>query len=69
MATTTATSVLASVVSATSATASPTGNRAPPQGGILEGQMPNTYSASDPIKLFIIQVRSLTLPRRTAWYP
>lgn len=63
MATTTATSVLASVVSAASPTASPTGgNRAPPQGGILEGQMPNTYSASDPIKLFIIQVRTRKFP-------
>jgi hypothetical protein len=36
-------------------------DRATPQGGILEGGNPTVYSASNPIILFIIQVRRLFL--------
>lgn len=58
MASATVTAVLTTTIKAASAAAPPTStNRATPQGGILEGVRPNEYSASDPIKLFIIQVR------------
>jgi hypothetical protein len=33
-------------------------DRATPQGGVLEGVSPNQYNPSNPIILFIIQVRS-----------
>lgn len=58
-ATITVTAVLTTTVKAPSSSApsSSSTNRATPQGGILEGVLPNEYSASDPIKLFIIQVR------------
>ncbi|PMB63528.1 K(+)/H(+) antiporter 1 [Beauveria bassiana] len=32
------------------------GNRAPPQGGVIEGANPSKYNPADPIILFIIQV-------------
>lgn len=54
MATATVTAVLTTTVKAASPAST---DRATPQGGILEGIRPNEYSASDPIKLFIIQVR------------
>ena len=31
------------------------GNRAPPQGGVIEGSNPSVYNPSDPIVIFIIQ--------------
>lgn len=41
----------------TSAIASST-NRAPPQGGVIEGANPSVYNPKDPIIIFIIQVSS-----------
>jgi hypothetical protein len=43
-------------VTASAASASSTAAKAAPQGGILDGILPNVYSASNPIQLFIIQV-------------
>ncbi len=58
------TSSLASATSSTTATPSATsssGPRAKPQAGILDGQDPTVYSPTDPITLFIIQVRLVLL--------
>lgn len=54
------TSAVAKTISATIASASAaatSGNKATPQGGILEGGNPSTYDPKNPITLFIIQVR------------
>ena len=45
-----------SSTAASAASASPTGNRVAPQGGVIEGLNPTTYDAKNPIVLFIIQV-------------
>jgi len=46
---------------ARAAGAAPTGNgtSAPPQAGVLEGANPTQYTPSNPITLFIIQVRRI----------
>ncbi|KAK8069761.1 hypothetical protein PG994_006377 [Apiospora phragmitis] len=70
MATATVTAVLTTTVKAASSAVSPTGtNRATPQGGILEGVLPNEYSASDPIKLFIIQAGIIIILCHLLHYP
>ncbi|KAI1325037.1 K+/H+ antiporter 1 [Xylariaceae sp. FL0255] len=51
----------------TSASASSTG--AAPQGGILEGVLPNVYSSSNPINLFIIQAIIILVFCRLLHYP
>lgn len=52
--------ILASSFSATATSARPTstggGNRAPSQGGVIEGANPTVYNPKDPITIFIIQV-------------
>lgn len=50
-----ASSVLSTLTSA-SAEATPTGDRAPSQGGVIEGANPSQYNPKEPIVLFIIQV-------------
>jgi Sodium/hydrogen exchanger family len=60
MATTTVTQMVTRTIHV-SATASST-LRAAPQGGILEGGNPSQYNPSNPIILFIIQVRHPELP-------
>ncbi|KAK8045325.1 hypothetical protein PG993_005349 [Apiospora rasikravindrae] len=70
MATTTVTAVLTTTAKAASSAASPTStNRATPQGGILEGVLPNEYSASDPIKLFIVQAGIIIILCHLLHYP
>ncbi|KAK7942786.1 uncharacterized protein PG986_011899 [Apiospora aurea] len=70
MATTTVNTVLTTTARAASSAASPTStNRATPQGGILEGVLPNEYSASDPIKLFIIQAGIIIILCHLLHYP
>lgn len=59
MATLTITTTVLSTV--TAAAAKPTATGASPQGGILEGILPNVVSTSNPINLFIIQVRPRAL--------
>lgn len=60
--TTTATATLLSTVTTTVAsTAAATTTGASPQGGILEGVHPNAYLPSNPIQLFIIQVRNFKI--------
>lgn len=47
----------AAEVVANAATPSPSGeNRAPPQGGVIEGGDPSHYDPKNPLILFIIQV-------------
>ncbi|KAJ2976879.1 hypothetical protein NUW58_g7977 [Xylaria curta] len=62
---TTTTGLPASAVSSVKPT--PTG--APPQGGILEGILPNVVSASNPINLFIIQAGIIIILCRLLHYP
>ncbi|KAK8014472.1 k+ homeostasis protein kha1 protein [Apiospora arundinis] len=70
-ATITVTAVLTTTVKAPSSSApsSSSTNRATPQGGILEGVLPNEYSASDPIKLFIIQAGIIIILCHLLHYP
>ena len=58
MATTTTSEILSSVTSA-AAEATASGDRAPSQGGVIEGSNPSEYNPKEPIVLFIIQVSSL----------
>lgn len=51
-------SAAALVARAAAAANSTDGNRAPAQGGVLEGANPSEYNASNPIILFIIQVHT-----------
>ena len=37
------------------------GDRAPKQGGVIEGSNPSQYNPKEPIVLFIIQVSTLDL--------
>ncbi|KAI3320228.1 K+/H+ antiporter 1 [Xylariaceae sp. AK1471] len=60
------TTVLSTV---TAAAAKPTATSAPPQGGILEGVLPNVFSASNPINLFIIQAAIIIVLCRLLHYP
>ncbi|KAI1498776.1 K+ homeostasis protein Kha1 [Biscogniauxia marginata] len=54
--TTTATETLLSTLTVTASSAAATTTGPAPQGGILEGMLPNVYLSSNPIQLFIIQV-------------
>ncbi|KAI0429096.1 K+/H+ antiporter 1 [Xylaria sp. FL1042] len=53
----------------TVASAKPTATSAPPQGGILEGVLPNVFSTSNPINLFIIQAGIIIILCRLLHYP
>lgn len=44
-----------SATTSSAAAATPTGNRAPSQGGVIEGANPSAYNPKDPITMFIIQ--------------
>ncbi|RCI13013.1 hypothetical protein L249_0466 [Ophiocordyceps polyrhachis-furcata BCC 54312] len=60
-------STISSAVSTTLSSAAATStaeNRAPPQGGVLEGANPSHYDPSNPIILFIIQVPMTSLSFR-----
>ncbi|KAI8631076.1 K+/H+ antiporter 1 [Xylariaceae sp. FL1651] len=46
-----------------------TATSAPPQGGILEGVLPNVWNASNPINLFIIQAGIIIILCRLLHYP
>ncbi|PBP22081.1 K+/H+ antiporter 1 [Diplocarpon rosae] len=54
---------------ASAASASATGNRAVPQGGIIEGLNPTTYDPSHPIVLFIIQAGIIIIFCRLLHFP
>lgn len=57
MATTTAATLLATALTSSSVAPKSTGgNRAPSQGGVIEGANPSVYNPKDPITMFIIQV-------------
>ncbi|KAI0870293.1 K+/H+ antiporter 1 [Hypoxylon argillaceum] len=60
------TTVLSTV---TVATAKATSTSVPPQGGILEGVLPNIVSTSNPINLFIIQAGIIIILCRLLHYP
>ncbi|KAJ3577535.1 hypothetical protein NPX13_g3033 [Xylaria arbuscula] len=68
MASITTTTVL-STVTATVTSAKPTATTAPPQGGILEGVLPNVFNTSNPITLFIIQAVIIIILCRLLHYP
>ncbi|KAI0103020.1 K+/H+ antiporter 1 [Nemania sp. FL0031] len=63
----TITTTVLSTVTATAAKS--TATTAPPQGGILEGVLPNLYSTSNPINLFIIQAGIIIILCRLLHYP
>lgn len=58
----TATTTLLHTITVTAAAAATTTAGPSPQGGILEGILPNTYLPSNPIQLFIIQVPNYLSP-------
>ncbi|KAI1272051.1 K+/H+ antiporter 1 [Xylaria sp. FL0933] len=60
------TTVLSTV---TAASAKPTTTSVPAQGGILEGVLPNVFSTSNPINLFIIQAGIIIILCRLLHYP
>ncbi|KAI1429774.1 K+/H+ antiporter 1 [Xylaria sp. FL1777] len=60
------TTVLSTV---TAASAKPTTTSVPPQGGVLEGVLPNVFSTSNPINLFIIQAGIIVILCRLLHYP
>ncbi|KAK9420056.1 putative Cation/H+ exchanger domain-containing protein [Seiridium unicorne] len=64
----TVTSVVTTTITATAAAAS-SSNKATPQGGILEHVLPNTYSSSNPITLFIIQAGIIIIFCRLLHFP
>ncbi|KAI5861356.1 K+/H+ antiporter 1 [Durotheca rogersii] len=65
----TATETLLSTVTVTVGTAAAAATGPPPQGGILEGVMPNAFIASNPIQLFIIQAGIIIILCRLLYYP
>lgn len=67
--TATVTATLLSTVTTTAAPAATTTAGPAPQGGILEGVLPNTYIASNPIQLFIIQAGIIIVLCRLLHYP
>ncbi|KAI5371074.1 putative cation/H+ exchanger, sodium/solute symporter superfamily [Septoria linicola] len=70
MATATVTEFVTTTVNATAATALATsGNRATPQGGILEGIDPTHYDSKNPIILFIIQAGIIIIFCRLLHWP
>ncbi|KAI0443457.1 K+/H+ antiporter 1 [Xylaria telfairii] len=60
------TTVLSTV---TVASVKPTSTTVPAQGGILEGVLPNVFSTSNPINLFIIQAGIIIILCRLLHYP
>ncbi|KAL7621914.1 hypothetical protein AAE478_007414 [Parahypoxylon ruwenzoriense] len=66
--TTTATATLLSTITTSSAPAA-TSTGPAPQGGVLEGIMPNAFIASNPIQLFIIQAGIIIILCRALHYP
>ncbi|KAI1737407.1 K+/H+ antiporter 1 [Xylaria scruposa] len=69
MATVTTTVATTIVSTVTAASAKPTATSAPAQGGILEGVLPNVFSTSNPINLFIIQAGIIIILCRLLHYP
>ncbi|KAI0168980.1 K+/H+ antiporter 1 [Hypoxylon sp. FL1284] len=67
--TSTATTTLLSTVTITASAAAATTTGPAPQGGILDGVLPNTFSTSNPIQLFIIQVGIIIILCRLLHYP
>ncbi|KAI5922379.1 K+ homeostasis protein Kha1 [Camillea tinctor] len=67
--TATATETLLSTITATASSAAATTTGPSPQGGILEGVLPNTYLSSNPIQLFIIQAGIIIIFCRLLHYP
>ncbi|KAI0155168.1 K+/H+ antiporter 1 [Xylariaceae sp. FL1272] len=67
--TATVTAAVLSTVTQTVTSASATATGAAPQGGILEGVLPNAYSKSNPINLFIIQAVIIIVFCRLLHYP
>ncbi|KAI1079962.1 K+/H+ antiporter 1 [Whalleya microplaca] len=65
----TATTTLLSTVTVASSSAAATTTGPAPQGGILEGVLPNTFSTSNPIQLFIIQAGIIIILCRVLHYP
>ncbi|KAI0010370.1 K+/H+ antiporter 1 [Xylariaceae sp. FL0662B] len=63
------TATLMSTVTVVSSSAAATATGAAPQGGILEGVMPNAFSTSNPIQLFIIQAGIIIILCRLLHYP
>ncbi|KAI0968168.1 K+/H+ antiporter 1 [Xylaria arbuscula] len=57
------------VSTVTAATAKATSTAVPAQGGILEGVLPNVFSTSNPINLFIIQAGIIIILCRLLHYP
>ncbi|KAI0483649.1 K+/H+ antiporter 1 [Xylaria cf. heliscus] len=64
--TTVATTILSTV---TVSSTKPTSTTVAPQGGILEGVLPNVFSTSNPINLFIIQAGIIIILCRLLHYP
>lgn len=58
------TSLLSATATSAAAPTSTGGNRAAPQGGVIEGANPSVYNPKDPITMFIIQVGGLALQTR-----
>ncbi|KAI0540264.1 K+ homeostasis protein Kha1 [Xylaria digitata] len=65
----TITTTVLSTITATVTAAKATATSAPPQGGILEGILPNVWSTSNPINLFIIQAGIIIILCRLLHYP
>ena len=57
MATSIAASVVTKTITAAASASASAADRAPPQGGVLEGSNPTHYDSKNPIVIFIIQVR------------
>ncbi|KAF6809580.1 k+ homeostasis protein kha1 [Colletotrichum musicola] len=62
-------STIASVATSVVPTPTPTGDRAPSQGGIFEGMNPSVFNPSDPIILFIIQATIVIALTRLLYWP
>lgn len=67
--TATVTETLLSTVTTTGTAAAATTTGPSPQGGILEGVLPNTFLSSNPIQLFIIQAGIIIILCRILHYP
>ncbi|KAI1770365.1 K+/H+ antiporter 1 [Hypoxylon cercidicola] len=67
--TTTATTTLLSTITITTSAAAATATGPAPQGGILDGVLPNTFLSSNPIQLFIIQAGIIIILCRLLHYP
>ncbi|KAI0379014.1 K+/H+ antiporter 1 [Hypomontagnella monticulosa] len=67
--TATVTETLLSTLTTTGTAAATTTSGPPPQGGILEGVLPNTFISSNPIQLFIIQAGIIIILCRLLHYP